>query len=187
MSAPEFDHVALLVSSLGRAAARLSALGLEADAVAEFPGEGTREQYFGDLERPGRVLLLEPLGSGGPYARALHKRGPGLHHLALRVPGLDRYLAALSGWLLHPHSLTSRAGGTLWLARPGVSALVEVCAGKPSSDPPQVSLGVPGDLDLSARQRLIAGLGAAAGLSAAEGGAWLELAGTRHLLSELLC
>lgn len=186
-SGPVLDHVAFLVPRIEPVAERLIALGLAAEAVAEFPSEGTREQYLGDPARPGRVLLLQPLAPG-PYERALTKRGPGLHHFALQVPDLDAYAAGLRGWLLHPKSLTSRASaGTLWLARPGVAALVEVFAGDgPQSGAPQVGLGVGGALERTARGALIEALGDVPGLSCAETEAWLEYGGARVSLCDLL-
>jgi methylmalonyl-CoA epimerase len=36
-----------------------------------------------------RLELLEPTGSDGPIAKFLRQRGPGLHHIALRVPALQ--------------------------------------------------------------------------------------------------
>lgn len=42
---------------------------------------------------PAQVELLEPAGPDGPIARFLAKRGPGIHHVCLRVPDLDAALA----------------------------------------------------------------------------------------------
>ncbi|MFN8812679.1 MAG: methylmalonyl Co-A mutase-associated GTPase MeaB [Acidobacteriota bacterium] len=36
-----------------------------------------------------RLELLEPFGPDGPVAKFLRERGPGLHHIALRVPALQ--------------------------------------------------------------------------------------------------
>jgi hypothetical protein len=71
---------------------------------------------------------MEPVAPGA-YARALEKRGPGLHHLGIDVPDAEAYAMELAraGWLLHPRSLeTFRKTKTLWLARPGIGLLVEV-------------------------------------------------------------
>jgi methylmalonyl-CoA epimerase len=38
--------------------------------------------------------LLSPAGAGGPVAGFLEKRGPGLHHLCLRVTDIQAALAA---------------------------------------------------------------------------------------------
>ena len=58
------DHVALLVGEIEIALPRLEALGLAVGAIESFPGEGTREVYLG--VGPGRLLLMQPLGTAGP-------------------------------------------------------------------------------------------------------------------------
>jgi len=122
------SHVAFVVSSAARSAAVLSGRGYPAGPTEEFPGEGTREIYFGDPALRGRLLLMEPIGDG-PYRRALQRRGPGLHHIGLDVENLEAFVDDLggSGWYLHPRSLvTLRKSGTAWLARPKGPALIEV-------------------------------------------------------------
>jgi methylmalonyl-CoA/ethylmalonyl-CoA epimerase len=39
------------------------------------------------------IELLAPLTTDGPIAKFLDRRGPGIHHLCLRVPDLDAALA----------------------------------------------------------------------------------------------
>lgn len=130
MSGYTIDHVALLVRRIEDAVERL---GLDADpsAAEEFPGEGTRELYVGDAASAGRLLLMQPIGPG-PYERAMRTRGPGLHHVAIAVPGLREFATSIedSGWLLHPASLrTMDTVKQIWLCRPGVQTLVEVSEG----------------------------------------------------------
>lgn len=178
------DHVALLVRSLEPVLERLVESGLAAGPVESFPSEGTREVYLGDPERPGRLLLLESTAPG-PYQRALDKRGPGLHHVALAVPDLDAFANQARGWLLHPHSLESRnTANTLWFARPGVGTLLEVTVGGTISGPPQLSVGVSLSDDLLAPLLDFAGL---QGLEAAPaGGAWIRAgSGEQIPLAEL--
>ena len=43
-----------------------------------------------------RIELLEPTAPDSPIAKFLAKRGPGLHHVALRVPDLDAAIARLT-------------------------------------------------------------------------------------------
>lgn len=133
MRSPELDHVAFVVPDIETAAAEFLALGLEPDEARDFAAEGTREQYLGPAQATGRILLMQPLGSEGPYAHALQERGAGLHHVALTVEDLDAFLTesvAGSGWLLHPLSFRTRqASNTIWLTRPNVEVLVEVHQG----------------------------------------------------------
>jgi hypothetical protein len=174
------DHVALLV----RAVERLRALdpALVPGAIDSFPAEGTREVYLdrGDLGAPpgsARLLLLEATGPG-PYARALSRRGPGLHHVGVTVPDARAYALECEGWLLHPRSLDTWPGSkTLWLARPGVGALIEVhevgAARDVAGAPVVAAVDVPGDARLLAALRC-PGVGASD-----DECAWLTLGRTR--------
>jgi len=92
-----------------------------------WEGEGTKEIYV-EREKANSMLLMEPIKPGA-YRRALEKRGPGIHHLAIDVLNLEEDIASLarSGWLLHPTSLKTIAQSrTAYLARPGFPALIEV-------------------------------------------------------------
>lgn len=83
-SAPAWrlDHVALLCKSIESSIASLAAMLPEEAAscfapgkIETFPSEGTRECYVGQNKDGGaRLLLMEAVGSTGPYARALAKR-----------------------------------------------------------------------------------------------------------------
>lgn len=160
-------HVALLVPRLEPALAGVRALGLEAGPIEAFPAEGTREAYCG--QGAARLLLLEATGPG-PYRRALAKRGPGLHHVAVAVPDGPAF-ATSSGWLLHPRTLATQPQ-TLWLARPGVGALVEVLHGsRPDDGPPVVEA-----VEVAGPAALLAPLGLR---PSADGAAWLVLRGRR--------
>jgi len=179
---PTLHHVALLTPDLAKAIVRGAELGLPAGPVETFPGEGTRECYLGAPEATARLLLLEPLDVSGPYARALARRGPGLHHIAINEPDLDRYLAGVRGWLLHPRSLETIArSATAWLARPGVGCLLEVNESEPGDGPPAIErLEVPAPPEL-------AGLLEATGASRSpDGSAWLTVAGRRVTVASLV-
>lgn len=121
------SHVAVLVPSVRKAAAFLSRFDFKIGAVEEWEGEGTREIYV-EMDKANSLLLMEPMKAGA-YQRALDKRGPGLHHLAIDVLNLEAYLGGLggSGWLLHPNSIKTIAQvKTAYLARPGFPGLIEV-------------------------------------------------------------
>lgn len=171
------DHVALLVTDLLRASDAARALGLEVEAPSDFPGEGTREAYCGAPDAAAKLLLMQPLGPG-PYARALERRGPGLHHVALATADPRGLAEAATGWLLHRRSLRSwEKGRTLWLARPGVGALVEVTE-EPA--PPARGPAVVDGVELpGATPALVAALGAPGLRVSPDLQAWLALAGRR--------
>lgn len=121
------DHVAIMVARIEEFAEKLPA-ELIRHEIEEFESEGTREQYvMPEKQYSGSLLLMQPTGKG-PYQRAMEKRGPGLHHICIKVKKLSEYLASIaqSGFLIHPYSIESMKRGTAYLCRPGIGFLVEV-------------------------------------------------------------
>lgn len=121
------NHVAVLVPSVRKAADYLTQFDFQIANEEVWDGEGTREIYI-ERDKGNSLLLMEPIKPGA-YQRALEKRGPGLHHLAIDVLNLETYILSLagSGWLLHPMSVkTMKQSQTAYLARPGFPALIEV-------------------------------------------------------------
>lgn len=122
------NHLALLVPSVDRSAGFLQTKGFQPGEAQLFDGEGTKEIYIGDTRNErGLLLLMEPTKEGS-YRRALNKRGPGVHHIAIDVPNLDDFLRDLAGtgWLALPHTVPDLADTkTIWLSRPGFPALIE--------------------------------------------------------------
>jgi len=68
-------------------------LGLEFTGSETVEREGVTTHFFRVGESS--IELLEPLTEASPVGQFLAKRGPGLHHLALEVEGLDEYVARL--------------------------------------------------------------------------------------------
>lgn len=128
------DHVAVLVHSLEKTAARLPDW-LVQNEIEVFPKEGTKELYvdFPD-EDLGSILLLEAIGEG-PYEKTLRKRGAGLHHFGCVCDSMDDGVDYFreKGLLLHPYSLKTFERGVVWLCRPGVPFLVELMEREMSS------------------------------------------------------
>lgn len=122
-----FSHVALLLPSVSKAASKLHQMGFSIGPEEIWANEGTKEIYA-ERDKTNSLLLMEPTSSG-PYLRALEKRGPGLHHIAIDVTDIDKYIASIiqTGWLLHPQSIqTLKQTKTAYLARPGFPALIEI-------------------------------------------------------------
>jgi hypothetical protein len=119
------SHIAILVPSARKAADFLANHKFEIGEEEIF--EETKEIYIqGNAHNP---LLLMEAKETGSYRRALEKRGPGVHHIAIDVLSLEGYLDSLSGsgWLLHLNSLkTIKNLKTAYLARPGFPALIEI-------------------------------------------------------------
>ncbi len=89
------DHIGIAVASLEEGLALYRALGLEATGTEEVPGQGVRVAFLpaGDS----RIELLEPLGDDSPVARHLARRGPGIHHVCLRVDDIRKAMDRLRG------------------------------------------------------------------------------------------
>lgn len=90
--APIIDHVGIAVNSLREAVPQWSAiLGQPPSGEETVPSEGIRATFFG--EGSGRIELLTPLTPESPIARFLDRRGPGIHHVCVRVDDLEVALA----------------------------------------------------------------------------------------------
>ena len=118
------DHVGIVTPSISGAARSYELLtGAECSQIETLPQQGVSVAFVGDIE------LIEPLGDESPILRFLERQGPGLHHLAYRVPSIPEALSRLRdegfepidevprrgarGHLvafLHPRS----SGGVLW-------------------------------------------------------------------------
>jgi methylmalonyl-CoA/ethylmalonyl-CoA epimerase len=88
------DHIGIAVADLSTALAFYrDALGLEVTAPEEVASQQVRVQFIpvGDAS----LELLEATSPESPIARFVEKRGPGLHHLTLRVEDIHQALASL--------------------------------------------------------------------------------------------
>ena len=85
------DHIGIAVSDLSRSLAFFrDELGLEVDASEEIVSQKVRAHFLKTGQSS--LEMLEATDPSSPIARYLAKRGPGIHHLALRV---DDIVAAL--------------------------------------------------------------------------------------------
>ena len=88
------DHIGIATSQLDEALALWQdALGLTVDHTEEVTEQGVRVAMLAIGET--HIELLEPLSSGSPVGRFLEKRGPGIHHIAVRVSDIRSTLAQL--------------------------------------------------------------------------------------------
>lgn len=88
------DHIAIAVPELEAAARPYRLLGLLPGAPETVTDQGVRVCMLDS--GAGRVELLEPLTEDSPVGRFLARRGPGLHHLGLRVESLDAEIERLA-------------------------------------------------------------------------------------------
>jgi methylmalonyl-CoA/ethylmalonyl-CoA epimerase len=103
-------HIGIAVNDIGEALRFYrEILGLEPHEAETADGARIVSLPFGDSE----VELLEPVDPGGPIARFLEKRGPGIHHVCYRVPDLDAAVAACraAGYRLVDEAPRAGVGG----------------------------------------------------------------------------
>ena len=88
------DHVGIAVAEVDESLAFFrDALGLEVTAVEEVPSQRVRAHWV--LAGSTALEILEPTADDSPIAKFVNRRGPGLHHITLRVDDLTAALAEL--------------------------------------------------------------------------------------------
>ncbi|MDQ1707647.1 MAG: methylmalonyl-CoA/ethylmalonyl-CoA epimerase [Pyrinomonadaceae bacterium] len=108
------DHIGIATQRIDDSLAFWrDALGLEVTATEDVTEQGVRVAMLplGDT----RVELLEPLSEDSPVGKFLQKRGPGVHHIAVRVADICATLARLkeNGTRLIDETPRRGAGGCL--------------------------------------------------------------------------
>lgn len=88
-SAPHVAHIGVAVTDLDEAVRFYrDVLGLTPSSEENADGARIVSFPFGDTQ----IELLEPQATDGPVAKFIARRGPGIHHLCLRVADLDATL-----------------------------------------------------------------------------------------------
>jgi methylmalonyl-CoA epimerase len=88
------DHVGIAVENIDAALAFFrDALGLEVLPPEEVPAQRVRAQTV--ATGPSSLELLQATAPDSPIAKFLQKRGPGLHHVTLRVEDINAALRQL--------------------------------------------------------------------------------------------
>jgi len=88
------DHIGIAVGDIEAALAFYrDALGLEIEPPEDVPSQRVRAHFVGVGES--KLELLQATAPDSPIAAFLNKRGPGLHHITLRVEDLQAALASL--------------------------------------------------------------------------------------------
>jgi methylmalonyl-CoA/ethylmalonyl-CoA epimerase len=102
MTRPTLDHIGIAVESLAKGVEFYEALGLELEGIEEVAEQGVKVGFLpvGDP----RIELLEPTSETSPIAKHLERRGPGLHHICIRVGDIR---AAMAGLVEHGYRLLS--------------------------------------------------------------------------------
>jgi methylmalonyl-CoA/ethylmalonyl-CoA epimerase len=80
----DLDHIGIAVNSLEEGKAFYGALGLGDMVIEMVESEKVKVGFF-TLKNGSRIELLEPTSPDSTVAKFLAKRGPGIHHICLRV------------------------------------------------------------------------------------------------------
>src|SRR5713226_5219861 len=88
------DHIAIIVRNIEQALVFYrDTLGIIAGEIKEVPSEQVRIAFL-PMGGPGgsEIELIEPISPTSSLAKALEKRGEGLHHICLEVENIDEAL-----------------------------------------------------------------------------------------------
>jgi methylmalonyl-CoA/ethylmalonyl-CoA epimerase len=110
----KIDHIGIATHQLDDALALWrDALGLQVEFTEEVTEQGVRIAMLPVGET--HIELLEPLSDTSPVEKFLQKRGPGIHHVAIRVTDIRASLARLKekGSRLIDETPRTGAGGCL--------------------------------------------------------------------------
>jgi len=152
------DHIGIAVKDLSAALAFYrDALGLEVEAPEEVTSQQVRAHFVpvGDS----KLELLEATAPQSAIARYLDKRGPGLHHITLRVDDIGAALGHLRSRgvrLIDEHPRPGAEGSTIAFIHPSSAhgVLIELkqpgIANQPAvrQPPPAISRFTLGELEL---------------------------------------
>ena len=124
------DHLGIATTDLELGSAPYLALGLEqVGPDEEIASQRVVVRAF--QTGPSLIELLAPTAADSPIAVFLERRGPGLHHLALRVENLEAEvsrLLATGANFLNPEPRSGRAGTRVVFLHPkwGAGTLIEL-------------------------------------------------------------
>jgi methylmalonyl-CoA/ethylmalonyl-CoA epimerase len=110
----KLDHIGIATNGIEEAAAAYrDALGLQVTETEEVSGQQVRVAMLPIGES--RIELLEATSADSPISKFLARRGPGIHHIALRVEDIRARLADLKskGARLIDEEPRTGAGGCL--------------------------------------------------------------------------
>lgn len=92
----KISHIGIAVTSIDETLPFYrDVLGLEFEGTEVVDEQKVKVAFL--VIGESRIELLEPTAPDSPVAKFLEKNGPGIHHLAYQVDGLDSRLASLKG------------------------------------------------------------------------------------------
>lgn len=90
----ELDHIGIAVETLEKGGEFYRALGFGTMETEEVASEKVKTGFL-KLGNRATLELLEPTSQDSAVRKFLEKRGPGIHHICLRVKGIDGILEQL--------------------------------------------------------------------------------------------
>ena len=130
------DHLGIATADLETGSAPYLALGLKQLGEDEsIAGQKVVVRAF--QTGSSLIELLAPTAPDSPVAGFLERRGPGLHHVALRVDHLESEVArlqAVGAQFLNPEARAGRAGTRVVFLHPkwGAGTLIELVEHAPT-------------------------------------------------------
>jgi len=131
MRARRIDHIGIAVNDLDEAIPFYrDVLGLELAGIEEVESQKVRVAMF--VIGESHIELLEPTSPESPIAKALDKRGPGIHHIAYAVDDAEKAVGSMlsSGVRMIDETPRDGAGGSrIAFVHPSSSGkvLTELC------------------------------------------------------------
>lgn len=91
----DLDHIGIAVSSLDTGSEFYKKLGFSEMKTETVASESVKVGFL-PMGNDCSIELLEPTSSESPIAKFLDKRGPGIHHICLRVKNIEQVAKSLS-------------------------------------------------------------------------------------------
>jgi methylmalonyl-CoA/ethylmalonyl-CoA epimerase len=134
MKATHIEHIGIAVRNLEESISYYeNILGLKCYAIEEVPDQKVKTAFFKIGET--KIELLESTSPDGPIAKFIEKKGPGMHHMAFAVEGVNDALQELKTKGIKLIDETSRKGAeglNIAFLHPGTTqgVLTEFCEKK---------------------------------------------------------
>lgn len=96
MNITHIEHIGIAVANLSEAIAYYEGvLGLKCYGIEEVAEQKVKTAFF--MVGQTKIELLESTDPEGPIGKFIEKKGPGMHHMAFAVQGLEVALEDASG------------------------------------------------------------------------------------------
>ena len=116
----EFDHIGIAVESIEKAGEFYQKLGFSNPDIEEVVSEQVKVAMY-HLANKSKIELLEATSESSPIYKFLKKKGPGIHHICLRVENIRAILDELKRTdikLLNPEPKSGAHGSEVVFIHP---------------------------------------------------------------------